>query len=113
MRAIIRMERKRKEVDGKESEFLVRNRVVPRKKIRRYMKRTEAPAHAPVPQSSPAGNVINLLSWFAFLIVSHQHLLLRTYYVTRHWQQVLQRQTQCPTYDLSPVLLLHKPIICP
>jgi hypothetical protein len=35
MKAIIRMKRKRKEVDGKESEFLVRNRVVPQKKIRR------------------------------------------------------------------------------
>jgi hypothetical protein len=62
MRAILRMKRKRKEVDGKESEFLVRDRLVPQKKIRRYMKRTETPAHGPASQSSPAGNVIHLLS---------------------------------------------------
>ena len=62
MKAIIRTKRKRKEVDGKESEFLVRNRVVPQKKIRRYMQRTETPAHAPLSQSSPAGNVIHPLS---------------------------------------------------
>jgi hypothetical protein len=78
MKAIIRINRKRKEMDGKESEFLVRNRVVPQKKIRRYIKRAETPAHAPLSQSSPAGNVIHLLSWFAFLTVSRQHLLLQT-----------------------------------
>jgi len=61
MRAIVRMKRKRKEVDGKESEFLVRNRVVPPQKITRYMKKTETPAHAPLSQTSPAGEVLHLI----------------------------------------------------
>ncbi|OCK98550.1 uncharacterized protein K441DRAFT_543101, partial [Cenococcum geophilum 1.58] len=46
MRAVIRMQRKRKEIDGKESEFLLRDRVVPPQKIRRYMKRTGLSANA-------------------------------------------------------------------
>jgi hypothetical protein len=62
MKAIVRMKRKRKEIDGKESEFVVRNRVVPPQKIRRYMKRTESSAHASLSQPSPAGEVFHLLS---------------------------------------------------
>ncbi|CZR50274.1 uncharacterized protein PAC_00146 [Phialocephala subalpina] len=56
MSTIVRKERKRREVDGKESEFLVRGRVVPQEKIRRYMKRTETSAHAALSQTSPAAS---------------------------------------------------------
>lgn len=56
------MKKKRKEVDSKESEFVVRNRVVPPEKIRRYMERRDTPAHAPLSQFSPTGEVFQLLS---------------------------------------------------
>ena len=52
MRAVIRMQRKRKEIDGKESEFLLRDRVVPPQKITRYMKRTGLSANAPLSRAS-------------------------------------------------------------
>jgi len=78
MRAIVRINRKRKELDGKESEFRVRNQVVPEWKIRRYTKRTETITETSLSQPSPIGEVFHPLSKLSFLIVCRQHLLLRT-----------------------------------
>jgi hypothetical protein len=55
MEAIVRIKRKRKEMEGKESNFTVRNRAVPSKKIMRYMERTNTAGNAPLSQPSPAG----------------------------------------------------------
>jgi len=56
MEAIVRIKRKRKEMEGKESNFTVRNRAVPPKKIIRYMERTNTIGNAPLSQPSPAGD---------------------------------------------------------
>jgi hypothetical protein len=56
MEAIIRIKRKRKEMEGKESNFTVRNRAVPPKKIMRYMERTNTTGNTPLSQPSPAGD---------------------------------------------------------
>jgi len=62
MKVIVRMNRKHKEVDGKESEFLVRKRVVPPQKIRRYMEMARNSCTCAALQSNPAGEVFHPLS---------------------------------------------------
>lgn len=55
MDAIVRIKRKRKEMEGKETNFIVRNRPVPPWKIMRYMERANTEENAPFSQPSPRG----------------------------------------------------------
>lgn len=55
MKAIIRIKRKRKEMQGKETDFTVRNRPVPPRKIMRYMGKTNTAENESFSHLSPAG----------------------------------------------------------
>jgi len=54
MRVIVRKKMKRKKLDGKESNFLVRDRPVPPNKITRYMKENDISSDTPLSELSPA-----------------------------------------------------------